>query len=123
MTTTLAPFDRVPPMRPAHLIGVSLLMDDVDNLLQRALHSRGRDVSLLEDTALALRNAMLCRRTDAQLADEARYEREVDEYNAAVRAYNAAVEAAKQARVNARGVAKVRASACPRCFATHAGEC
>jgi hypothetical protein len=47
------------------------------------------------------------------------YEKWADEYNAIVERHNAEV----QARRNAREVAKIRAAACPSCFATHAGDC
>ena len=41
------------------------------------------------------------------------------EYNAEV----AKIRAARQARINAREITKIRNAACPSCFATHAGEC
>lgn len=55
---------------------------------------------------------------------------EIDQYNADVHAWNTWVRAtrnakakAAQVRRNASEVAKVRAQACPVCFASHPGEC
>lgn len=42
---------------------------------------------------------------------------------AATYAANAPKRAAAQAQANAAEAAQVRNAACPRCFATHAGEC
>lgn len=50
---------------------------------------------------------------------EAAYEVWRSEYNAAV----AALNAERQRAANAREVAAIRSAACPRCFATHPGEC
>jgi hypothetical protein len=47
-------------------------------------------------------------------------------YDAWATAYNKIVDARnaeRQARINGRETAKVRAQACPRCFTTHPGEC
>jgi hypothetical protein len=121
MTATIAPFDRPKPIAPAHLRAELAAIDAADRALTLALAGRG--VARFEVAALAVRDALLRPRTEAEQIAEARYDREVDEYNAAVRDYNAAIAAAAQARVNALQVAKVRAAACPRCFATHAGEC
>lgn len=121
MTTTLAPFNRVAPVAPAHLRAELAAIDAADRELTRALAGRG--VARFEQAALAVRDALLRPRTEAEQIAEARYNREVDEYNAAVATHNTAVRDAAQAQVNARDLAKVRAAACPRCFATHAGEC
>lgn len=47
----------------------------------------------------------------------------IAEWNAIARAVRARRADRRQAKVNAREVAKVRAAACPECFVTHAGEC
>lgn len=47
------------------------------------------------------------------------YENWRQEYNAGV----TKLHQERQARINAREIAKIRAAACTRCFATHAGEC
>lgn len=69
-------------------------------------------------------------RTAEQAAAEADYNAQVRAYNAQVYAHNAAILAqraaaatARQARANAADAAKVRNAACPRCYATHPGEC
>jgi len=121
MTTTLAPFNRPKPVAPAHLRAELAAIDAADLALALAL--AGGDGARFDLAVLAVRDALLRPRTEAEQIAEARYNREVDEYNAAVATHNAAVRDAAQAQVNARDLAKVRAAACPRCFATHAGEC
>ena len=48
---------------------------------------------------------------------------QVARYNAAATAWNEHIRTERQARRNAREVATVRAQTCPRCFASHPGEC
>lgn len=50
---------------------------------------------------------------------EEAYESWRQEWNAGVMK----MRAERQARANAREVSKIRSSACPSCYATHAGEC
>lgn len=73
------------------------------------------DVLAAADRVLTMLNAAFVMPENVRLE----YERWATEYNAVV----AKIRAERQARANAREVARVRASACPRCFATHAGEC
>ena len=47
----------------------------------------------------------------------------VKDHNDIVRAIRARRAEKLQARNNAAAVAKIRAQACPICFASHAGEC
>ncbi len=59
-----------------------------------------------------------------ELTDEGvTYRRQVATWNAYVDAVKVERARGRQARVNAREVAKVRAAACPVCTGTHAGEC
>jgi hypothetical protein len=60
------------------------------------------------------------RMTDADRQREARL---IGEWNTIASAARARRAERRQAKVNAREVAKVRAAACGTCFATHAGEC
>lgn len=117
-------FNYPKPQMPAHVRERATEYD----LLNRALIS-----AMMGRTAVAqaqvkeLRAKMAARLaqplTEEQRLAEDRYNLEVRKYNEAVDAYNARLAAAKQARRNARETAKVRAAACPSCFATHAGEC
>jgi hypothetical protein len=116
-----APFTRPKPVVPAHLRAEMAALETANRELTRALAGRG--TARFEVAALAVRDALLRPRTEAEQIAEARYEREADEYNAAVAVHNAASRGAAQARVNAREVAQIRDAACPNCFATHAGQC
>jgi hypothetical protein len=50
-------------------------------------------------------------------------EQRIAVHNTRVRAQRARKALARQRVINAREVAAVRSAACPRCLATHAGEC
>lgn len=63
---------------------------------------------------------IMFRMTDADRRLEADL---IGEWNTIARAVRARRADRRQAKVNAREVAKVRAAACPTCFASHAGEC
>lgn len=79
------------------------------------LFSGRTDIIATAEEVMGLLTAAFVMPDDVRTA----YERWAGEYNAVV----ARINAERQARINAREVAKVRASACPSCFATHAGEC
>lgn len=121
MTSTAAPFTRRPPVTPTHLRAELAAIELADRELTRTLAGHGS--AGLELAVLVVRDALLRPRTEAEQIAEARYAREVDDYNAAVRAHNAAIRDRAQAAANAREVAAVRKAACPNCFATHPGEC
>lgn len=62
-------------------------------------------------------------RTEQQQAEIDEYNRQVNTWNAWVRATRATKAKAMQTRKNAAAVQAVRKAACSKCFATHAGEC
>ena len=55
--------------------------------------------------------------------DNRREAKLIAEWNQIVGAARQACNDRRQAKINAREVAAVKAAACPTCFATHAGEC
>lgn len=63
---------------------------------------------------------IMFRMTDA---DKQRETRILSEWNEIARAVNERIKSRRQAKINAREISKIRAAACPVCFATHAGEC
>ena len=77
--------------------------------------NRVEDIITVADQAFTLLTAAFEMPADVRAA----YEAWAKEWNALVRQQREA----RQRRINAREVAAVRAAACPRCFATHAGEC
>lgn len=98
------------------------LWDDVNAAFKAGLNG---DYAALDGAADRLRVGLLHRpvRNEQQRTDRDRWESAVRRYNEQAKAYNAALKARKQERRNAAQVAAVRAAACPRCFATHPGEC
>lgn len=86
----------------------------------RRMESRSLTVSL---NAVVEHLQTLAGMTAEQKAEVDTYDRQARVWNAEVARQQAEREARLQARKNAREVAAVRAAACPRCFATHAGEC
>jgi hypothetical protein len=112
------------PVKPLHLVRQDDLMNRINGAMAAALRGHGAQFysELAQELALDLRKVQESV-TEEDRAAEHRYRLEVRKYNEAVDAHNAGVKARRQTRVNARQVAQVRQSACPRCFATHAGEC
>lgn len=120
----MEPFSYPKPVMPEHMRREQALMQAIDQALAAAM--RGHGTAFYADQAQEMGKQVLRDRQDltsAQRAAEDRYRLEVRKYNEAVAAYNAKLKDARQARVNARQVAKVRAAACPSCTMTHAGEC
>lgn len=126
MTATLTTKKPVPPAQPEDL---RWLIKD-HNMAMRALnnairygHQIGISAETLADLAADVRAARALIREWYAHPNGIEYAAVVARYNAEAAEWNAALERAKQARRNAVEVAKVRTAACPRCFATHAGEC
>lgn len=117
-----ATFNHPKPVLPAHLRRQDATLVRMDRALTAALRGEVNGEELAE-IGQALIGTLQRNLTAEERAEEARYDREVREYNAAVATWNAAIKAKRQARLNAVEVAKVRAAACPVCFATHPGEC
>lgn len=119
----MKPFTHPRPKMPAHLRHTDRLLTRSErqlDIVQAGGHVDPKEIIAgLEAILIHVARP----RTPQELAEEARYEREVKAYNKAAREYNERARAARQAKINAREVAKVRAAACPRCTITHAGEC
>lgn len=115
-------FNHPKPVLPAHLRRQDIILTAMDQALTLACRGEGTGDALAQVGELLL-GTLIRRLTPEQRAEEARYDREVREYNAAVKVHNDAIKARRQARVNADEVRKVRAAACPVCYATHPGEC
>jgi hypothetical protein len=112
-TTPIIPARPVAPTAPSEYVR---LVERHNDAVRAG--NRGRASFLDAFETLAALNRWL-KQTDAGRAFAA----QVDAYNAQVGAYNTALTAERQARINRREVNRVRAAACPRCCATHPGEC
>lgn len=110
-------FDYPKPVKPPVVVEVEHRFRRFD----RAMRQPGIDG--LRAATQAMIDIVGAKLTVEERAAVDRYNAQVDEYNAAVRAYNARKGAEVQARRNARENAKIRQAACPRCYATHKGEC
>lgn len=87
----------------------------------RALSRPG--VHGLAEATRVLMDMVATKLTPGEREQVAAYNRQVDTYNAAVRAHRAQVATAQQTRRNAAEVAEVRSAACSVCTTTHPGEC
>lgn len=109
------------PELPAHLRAEYQAYRAADRVLTRA--SRTGDTTGLVEVAEQFVALLPRQRTEEQLAAEREYNRQVRAYNAPILAARAARLKSQQAAANRAEVGAVRRAACPRCFATHAGEC
>lgn len=115
-------FTHPKPVVPAHLRRANRAVTAFDRGLTAAI--KGRVVAdQVTELAEMLTQALTHKLTPAEQAEQARYEREVAEYNKAVDAHNEIIRKARQTRINTREVAAIRRAACTSCFTIHAGEC
>lgn len=90
----------------------------------RSLRARSREIRAAGDAILAqVGNPCQQAEWNAHRANIAALAFDVCRYNADVLAYRAARATAAQTRANTAALAAVRSAACPRCYATHPGEC
>lgn len=115
-------FNHPKPVMPDHMKAQSDTLRSADSLLSAATQGK-RSWQAAEAGMIALLSGLARVLTAEERVAEERYNQEVSEYNAAVSKHNKALRDEKQARLNAADLRKVRQAACPRCSASHPGEC
>jgi hypothetical protein len=129
--TTAQPTRPIAPVQPADLRwmieNANTYMRTIDKIL---VHGRGQGAHLIPGLVADHSAALdLIKEWYTTAEGQARLAA-VDEYNAQAKVWNAWLKSEErarkienQARKNTRETAAVRAGACARCMATHAGEC
>jgi hypothetical protein len=112
---------RTRPRQPVRLIALTRRR----NVLKAAVRQAGLTGDVLEQTLLGADLADATTELEDYLIgpEHQDYLRAVEEHESWVESQREVDTGLVQAARHDRAVIRVRAAACPRCFATHAGEC